>query len=130
MPAFVQCLDNLYPDSFEDIRNLTVYFQLEKSDLDKKSQASLRRIGDYVKLDSQIKEISINGYTDNHGTRRLNIELSEARALSIKKFLVEECEVPENLITTAFHREFHPAKTNKTQKGRSYNRRAEIEVFR
>lgn len=130
MPAFKQCLENLYPDSFDDIRKLTVYFELESSDLGSQAQVSLTKIADYVKIDSNVKRISIDGYTDNHGRRRLNIELSEARALSIKNYLVTACEVPENLITTAFHREFKPSKTNKTQKGRAHNRRSEIEVFR
>ncbi|MDB2705039.1 OmpA family protein [Pseudomonadota bacterium] len=130
IPAFKQCLENLYPDSFDDIRKLTIYFALESSDLSSQAQASLTKIADYVKIDSNVKRINIDGYTDNHGRRRLNIELSEARALSIKNYLVTEHGIPENLITTAFHREFKPAKTNKTQKGRAYNRRSEIEVFR
>jgi len=130
MPDFLNCLDKLSPTNFDDIRKLTVYYELEKFDLSDKAKASLKRIADYVKIDSEITEIAVNGYTDNHGRKRLNIELSEARALAIKTYLVEQGEVPENLITIAYHREFNPAKTNKTQKGRSYNRRAEIEVFR
>jgi outer membrane protein OmpA-like peptidoglycan-associated protein len=130
MPAFKQCLENLYPDSFDDIRKLTVYFELENSDLGSQAQASLTKIADYIKIDSSVNRINIDGYTDNHGRRRLNIELSEARALSIKNYLLTECDLPEHLITTAFHREFKPAKTNKTQKGRAYNRRSEIEVFK
>jgi len=130
MPKFEQCLADLHPDTFEDIRKLTVYFISEKSDLSDKSKASLKRIADYVKIDKTVKRIHIDGYTDNFGKRKLNIELSEARALSIKNYLMEQNGIPENLITTAFHREFNQAKTNKTAKGRSYNRRAELEVFR
>ncbi len=130
LPAFKQCLENIYPDSFDDIHKLTVYFGLEQSDLSKQAKASLTRIANYVKVDENVKQIAINGYTDNHGRRRLNIELSEARALAIKNYLINDCGIAENLITTAFHREFNPAKSNKTPKGRAYNRRSEVEVFR
>lgn len=129
MPAFQQCLENLHPDSFEDIRKLTIYFGLEKAELSLKDQAALRRIADYVKVDSSVKRISISGHTDNHGRRRLNAPLSEARAIVVKNFLVDQ-DVPENLIVTSYHLEFTPSSTNKTQTGRAYNRRAEVEVFR
>lgn len=130
MPAFQQCLENLHPDTFEDIRKLTVYFGLEQAKLSDNAQASLTRIADYIKVDDSIKQVAINAYTDNHGRKRLNIELSEARAIAIKNFFVQQAELPESLITTAFHREFNPSKSNKTKLGRAHNRRAEIEVFK
>ncbi|MDC9725990.1 MAG: OmpA family protein [Gammaproteobacteria bacterium] len=130
MPAFQQCLNNLHPDTFEDIRKLTLYFGLEDAKLSANGQAALCRIADYVKIDSSVKRIDISGHTDNHGRRRLNIPLSEARALSVKNHLIEECKISENMITTSFHREFIPSTTNKTKSGRAHNRRAEINVIR
>jgi len=130
IPAFQQCLSNLHPDAYDDIRKLTIYFALEGADLSDKDQAAITRLADYVKVDPSVKRININGHTDNHGRKRLNIPLSEARALTVKNFLIEQCEVPENLITTSFHREFIPSTTNKTKTGRAYNRRAEIDVIR
>ena len=130
LPAFKQCLSNLYPDTFEDIRHLTVYFNIEESTLSDETKASLTRLANYVKIDKAIKHIDIRGYTDNHGRKRLNIELSKARAITIKNFLIKQLQVPENLIQISFHREFYPAKSNKSALGRSYNRRAEIEVFK
>jgi len=128
--AFKQCLNNMHPDTYEDIRKLTLYFALEEAELSDKEQAALTRIADYVKIDPSIKRIMVSGHTDNHGRKRLNIPLSQARALAVKNYLVKECEVPENLITISFHRELIPSTTNKTKTGRAHNRRAEIEVIK
>ena len=128
--AFQQCIDNLHPDVYNDIRKLTVYYGLEDSDLSEGNKKALTRIADYVKVDDSIRRIDISGHTDSHGRKRLNIPLSEARVLTIKQFLIKTCEIPESLITTSYHREFRPAARNKTKQGRALNRRAEIEVLR
>jgi len=130
MPAFEQCLENLHPDTFADIQKLTIYFSLEDASLSDDAKGFLTRIADYVKIDDSVKRVSISGHTDNHGRRRLNIPLSEARALAIKNYFIDVCQLDESIITTSFHREFLPSKSNKTQTGRAHNRRAEIEVFR
>jgi len=130
MPSFKQCLHNMHPDTFENIRRLTIYFALEEAELSEKDQAALTRVADYVNVDPSVKRIMVNGHTDNHGRKRLNIPLSEARALTVKNFLVEQGNIPENKIVTSFHREFIPSTSNKTKTGRAYNRRAEIEVIR
>jgi len=130
MPAFQHCLANMHPDTYEDIRQLTLYFGLESADLSEKDKAALMRVANYVNVDDSIKRVDISGHTDNHGRKRLNIPLSEARALAVKNFLIESGNVAENLIVIAFHREFIPAKSNKSKTGRAHNRRAEIEVIR
>ncbi|PCJ32127.1 MAG: cell envelope biogenesis protein OmpA [Gammaproteobacteria bacterium] len=130
LPAFKQCLANLHPDTFEQIRKLTVYYSLEGTTLSSDAQASLIRIAEYLKVDNSIKGISISGHTDNHGRKRLNVPLAEARAIAVKNFFIEQLEVAEELITISSHREFKPAQTNKTKLGRAHNRRAEIEVFK
>lgn len=130
LPAFKQCLANLYPDDFHDLQHLTIYFGLESAHLDMNSQKALTRLANYVKVDNSIQQIHITSHTDNHGRRRLNIPLSKERAISIKNFLVKQCKVPEKLIETASMVDHEPAASNKTQIGRAHNRRAEIELIR
>lgn len=130
MPAFQQCLQNLSPYVFEDLQKLTIYFGLEQSELSPTDQEALTTLANYVKMDNSIKRITIAGFTDNHGRKRLNIPLSEARALSIKNFLVQRNGISENLVITSFHREYLPAATNQTSTGRANNRRAEIALLR
>ncbi|MFW5450903.1 MAG: OmpA family protein [Methylophagaceae bacterium] len=130
MPAFQQCLQNLSPYTFEDKQQLTLYFSSESAALSTANQDALTQLAEYVKIDDAVKRVVISGFTDNHGRKRLNIPLSEARAVSIKNFLVQQSNLPENLITTTFHREFKPAATNTTVAGRAINRRAEIKLLR
>ena len=128
--AFTQCVEALSPYTFEQMRNLTVHFNLEESTLHQDAKEALTKIADYVKIDDKVKQILVSGHTDNHGRKRINIPLAEARAVVVKNFLIEECDVPEKLITTSWHREFIAATTNKTLAGRAQNRRAEIELIR
>jgi len=128
--AFQQCIANLHPDVFEDVRKLTVHFGLEQIRLNSDAEAALRRLADYVKVDNKIKRIIVTGHTDNHGRRRLNAPLSEMRASAVKNFLVNECQIPEQLITTSAYIERKPLASNKTDQGRALNRRAEITLIR
>ncbi len=130
MPAFQQCLENLPSYSFKDISKLTVYFSSELAELSPQAQQALTKLAAYVKMDSSVKRITISGHTDNHGRRRLNGKLSESRAIAIKNFLIQQCQIAESLITTSFHLEWKPISSNKSTSGRALNRRAEVEVFR
>jgi sodium-type flagellar protein MotY len=130
IPAFKQCLANLSPYSFEDKRKLTIHFELEKSNLSTEAQDALTTLADYIKIDDSIKRVAISGHTDNHGRRRINGPLSESRAIVIKNFLVQQRDIPEQLITTSYYLERKPVATNKTLKGRAINRRSEIELIR
>jgi outer membrane protein OmpA-like peptidoglycan-associated protein len=130
LPGFQQCLSNLHPDTFDDINRLTIYFGLEDASLDKKDKQAIDRMAAYAKLDETISEIHIIGHTDNHGRKRLNEPLSIARALSVKTYLVKTHGFTSDIITLESKVERDPAVSNKTPKGRAFNRRAEIVLIR
>lgn len=129
LPQFEACLMTILPYSFDQIKNLTVNFELEKATLGELEQAALMRIVKFVEADPTITKISLTGHTDNHGRKRLNQVLSDARATVVKNFLMSN-GIPESLITISSFLEFVPVMSNKTQIGRAHNRRTEIEVFR
>lgn len=130
LSAFQQCIAQLHPDVFDDVRKLTIHFGLEQARLNSDAKQALTRLADYVKVDNSIKRIIVTGHTDNHGRRRLNGPLSEMRAASVKQFLVENCQLPEQLITTSAYVERKPIASNKSDDGRALNRRAEITLIR
>lgn len=130
LPAFQQCLQNLHPDSFEEVSKLTVYFPLGKATLDNSSKQALSRLAGYVKLDDSIRQIRINSHTDNYGRKSINEPLSDARAHAVKTYLLAEHDIPPELIQVQSYVDHKPAASNKTKEGRARNRRAEVSLIR
>ncbi|MEE8589581.1 MAG: TolC family protein, partial [Sulfurimonadaceae bacterium] len=78
---------------------------------------------DLIKSDEYILEIS--GHTDSIGTDTYNQKLSEQRANSAKKALIEAGVKPETVVVIG-EGELRPIADNKTSEGRAINRRIEM----
>jgi len=83
--------------------------------------ADLIKNGEYI--------IEISGHTDNIGTQAYNQKLSEQRANSAKKALVENGVKPESIVVIG-EGELKPMADNKTSKGRALNRRIEMKMVK
>lgn len=72
--------------------------------------------------------IEIHGHTDNQGDPQKNLQLSEDRAFSVKKYLENSSPVnfPEGRIQVFAHGQSNPVASNGTSAGRAANRRVEI----
>jgi OOP family OmpA-OmpF porin len=75
----------------------------------------------------QDKHVDITGYTDNHGVRLSNINLSQARANAVKAYLVERQVQPDHINTYGLGPD-QPIASNDTAEGRARNRRIEFRV--
>ena len=69
------------------------------------------------------------GHTDSRGTEQYNQGLSERRANSVKKWLIDHGAVAGDHIDAKGYGESNPVGDNKTEKGRFENRRAEILIY-
>jgi OOP family OmpA-OmpF porin len=76
-----------------------------------------------------MKKIEILGYTDNIGSQKYNLKLSQRRAETIRNYLVDHGISPDRL-TTKGYGESNPIATNKTAEGRAANRRIEFKVIK
>lgn len=71
--------------------------------------------------------LMITGHTDSSGSDANNQTLSEKRASSVGRYLIEQ-KVKSTRITTQGLGEKYPVCTNQTTKGRECNRRVEISI--
>lgn len=123
--VFSQCLEDLHPQSFADVKQQHVYFDSESSELSADAREKLDQIVDYLKIDDEIRMVEIRAHTDSFGKRKLNKPLSEERATVVKDYLTAR-EVSAELISTESLMATAPAAPNDTAEGRAQNRRAEI----
>ena len=71
--------------------------------------------------------ITIDGYTDNTGTDKINNPLSVRRAEATKAYLVSKGIAADRMTTAGFGSK-DPVADNKTAAGRKKNRRIEIKI--
>jgi OOP family OmpA-OmpF porin len=73
--------------------------------------------------------IEVQGFTDSTGSATLNDRLSQMRAESVARYLVNEHKVPVKNMSMLGSGEALPVADNKTRDGRKENRRVEIRLF-
>jgi len=104
--------------------DLVVYFDTEKADLSDEFAAKLKKLAQKMQKNSRIATI-IEGHADSTGPRAYNQKLSQKRAETVKKQLIEYGVAENNLQTEGFG-EDRPVATNKTKEGRAKNRRSAL----
>jgi len=101
-----------------------VAFETGKSDLTVDSYDSLDQLVQGLK-DFPKVVIEIRGHTDNVGNAMLNQLLSEKRADSVRKYIIDKGIDPTRVTAVGFGERF-PIADNSTPEGRAKNRRIEM----
>ncbi len=110
--------------------SLALYFEYDQATLHPRAQKQLVIVAGLLRSDPN-KKLNIAGYTDDKGTDDYNIQLSRARAETVKQQLVG-LGVPETQVITTALGKAQPLSPNQKAdgsddpQGRSKNRRAEI----
>ncbi|MFO0578255.1 MAG: OmpA family protein [Polyangia bacterium] len=104
-----------------------VFFATNKDVILKGSYPVLEAVGDALKAQTVIKKIRIEGHTDDRGKQEYNIDLSDRRAKSVMRFLIQYGVDPSRLEAKGFG-PLRPVADNKTAKGRADNRRVEFHI--
>lgn len=126
--SYLNCLAGLLPANFDQIKRTAVYFSSSQSD--EFLPAELRKLDNiaaYVKADSSVKTLFIDGHTDSLGSMEENLELSQKRAEEVARYLINK-GVPQRVITSRWHGERYPVASNQTAAGRAKNRRVTIRL--
>ena len=120
------------PQVKKEIRNLLkkamqgIQFETGKANIKPKSFPLLNQIAQTF-IDNPSYMVEVQGHTDNVGKPAFNMDLSERRAQSVRKYLIEH-GVPEKQLTAHGYGDTMPIESNKTAKGRAQNRRVEFVV--
>lgn len=106
----------------------TILFDTGKSSIKAQSEEVLSNIIAILK-EYPAAKFTIEGHTDSVGSEKLNLELSETRALSVKDYLTTH-GIDEFRLSAKGYGEAKPIDTNKTSAGRANNRRVEINLVK
>ena len=124
---FAQCVSNLLPYSFDDIAYTILAYQKNSTDLTKYSQRRLNMIGQYLKEDSDMELVLLDGYSDSYGGRDMNKTLSVSRAVEIKNYFSDMGVAPQRIEVTGHGERRHIA-PNTNEMSRAKNRRVVIRM--
>jgi OOP family OmpA-OmpF porin len=96
---------------------------------DKLKVASLVQLDELVTLLNHYEgaNLLIEGHADSNGSDAYNLDLSQRRTNSVKKYLVEK-GIAEDRLTAVGFGESKPIASNKTSLGRAKNRRVELKT--
>ena len=104
-----------------------IFFEFDESKLLEASYTELDRLNDQLRKFRNLS-IVIEGHTDNMGTYEYNIQLSLKRAKAVVEYLVEN-GLEKNRISFEGYGYTRPLSDNRTQTGRSLNRRVAFRIL-
>ena len=101
-----------------------ILFDFDKSNIKPESYQILDEVTEYLQANSELK-MEVQGHTCNIGTAAYNLKLSERRAVSVKKYLVDK-RIKADRLKTKGYGLTKPVAPNDTEENRARNRRVEF----
>ena len=102
-------------------------FETGKADLEEDSYKVLDELVAYLNRKDD-ERIELQGHTDNVGSAKSNLILSEARANTVRTYLLAK-GIDPNRVTAKGYGLTVPVSSNKTEEGRAQNRRTEVKIL-
>jgi outer membrane protein OmpA-like peptidoglycan-associated protein len=106
----------------------SIYFNENKTNIDPVAAKVLDRDAMILKDNPDIK-VEIGGHTDFSGSEVARQKISEKRAESAKKYIMDKFNISGDRLTTKGYGSQKPIADNKTKEGRAKNRRVEFRVI-
>jgi len=109
---------------------LDVKFDTAKSDIKKKYDKDIKKVADFMKANPGATAV-IEGHTDNvdkFNNPDNNMKLSQARADSVRQYLIDKLGIDASRITAVGYGSTKPIAGNDTKEGRMKNRRIQAVI--
>lgn len=107
-----------------------VHFEFNKATLTPADKDVLSGVATRLKQETSTTQLRVIGHTDSVGSDAYNRKLSEKRANSVVKYLVDNGVPQSSFVSVSGAGESQPVADNKTADGRALNRRTEIKINR
>lgn len=120
--------DIILTPSGETMRLNNLIFPQGKAVIDPKSFDELDEVAQMMKENSKMI-IQLEGHTDNQGSSKANLKLSEDRVEAVKKYLVTKGIAKDRIRTKALGGS-QPLSNEMTQQARALNRRVEMRILK
>lgn len=105
-----------------------VFFETSKAIIKSESFDLLNQVAQLLIDNPHIGNITVEGHTDSRGKYKSNMKLSQARAESVRKYLIDAGVDADRLNAIGYGPD-RPIDTNDTAEGRAKNRRVEFVVL-
>jgi len=119
-----ECASGLLPVNYDQIRRSRIPFASASTRLSAADRALLDDIVTFIKADSTVERIFVDGHSDSVGSRIDNRALSEERANAVAEYLRFR-GIDENMLTVRAHGDQYPASRRPAE-----NRRVNIRLQR
>jgi outer membrane protein OmpA-like peptidoglycan-associated protein len=114
------------PTKVYTLRN--VHFDTGKATLRPESYAAINDLLEVMKNKKKMV-IEIAGHTDDVGDDDSNLRLSQARAETVKNYLISK-GIQKERVSAKGYGETQPAASNDTPEGKQENRRTEVRIIK
>jgi len=107
----------------------SVRFPFDKASLSDEARNALNDFAEQLRTQNANLYVEIQGHTDATGEDDYNLELGEARAEAVRRYLNLEKGLPLNRMSVISYGETAPVADNGTRDGRAQNRRVALVVL-
>ncbi len=125
--SYQECIKQLLPYTFEEVRRHTFYLGTKQTGLGKEMREALDKIAVFLNASPKQYKVTVEAHTDNVGRRAANQRLSAKRAKSMADYLISK-GVEKASISAKGYGESRPKASNRRKKGRALNRRVEVRL--
>jgi outer membrane protein OmpA-like peptidoglycan-associated protein len=91
---------------------------------------ALEQVAQALRTNPHYRLISVQGHTDAIASDEYNQDLSQRRADTIRKYMIQKLRIPADKIEAVGFGESVPVASNDNYQGRQLNRRVEVKIFR
>lgn len=101
-----------------------IYFDYDAAEIRPQYASLLRTHASYIFKTPGVR-VTLEGHSDERGTREYNLALGERRSQAVKRFLMAEGAPAESLVTLSYGEE-RPADPRRNERSWGENRRVEL----